>query len=121
MPSIFPCIEGDAGSSLTRDFSGNMLSQHYEELIAIADKLGVRSLNDFMYLDEDMLAEFDIELPEEQLEWHSPQEGILALSATLSHPDLPDDPALKGEMEDLILILTKLASSSGGWRLQQDI
>jgi hypothetical protein len=121
MPSIFPTIEGDDDCLLTRDFSGHILSKYYDELIALAEVTKVKSLNDFEYLDEDMIEDFGIELSEEQHEWHSTQDGIQALSVILSHPNLPDDSDLREELNELILVLKSAPESSAGWRLQQDI
>jgi hypothetical protein len=121
MPSIFPTIEGDDDSLLSRDFSGNILSKYYDELIVLAEVAKVKSLNDFEYLDEEMMKDFGIELSEEQQEWHSIRDGIEALSAVLTHPNLPDDSDLKEELNELILVLKSIPASSAGWRLQQDI
>jgi hypothetical protein len=121
MPSIFPTIEGDDDSLLSRDFCGHILFKYYDELIALAEVAKVKSLNDFEYLDEEMMEEYGIELSEEQHEWHSTQDGIQALSAILSHPNLPDDSDLREELNELILILKSVPLSSAGWRLQQDI
>jgi hypothetical protein len=121
MPSIFPTIEGDDDNLLARDFSGQLLSKYYDKLIELAGIANVKALNDFEYLDEDMMEEFGIELAEEQPEWHSIPDGIQALSVVLSHPNLPDDSDLRGELNELILVLKSASESSAGWRLQQDI
>ncbi len=121
MPSIFPRVEGDDDSLLARNFSGHVLSKYYDELIALAEVANVKSLNDFGYLDQDMMEDFGIELSEEQREWHSAQDGIQALSAVLAHPNLPDDSDLREELNELILVLKSVPESSAGWRLQQDI
>ena len=98
-----------------------MLHQYYDELISIAESIGVKTLNDFEYFDEDMIEEFGIELEEVQPEWHSAQDGIIAISAVLSDERLPQDPDLREELEQLIGILKNVPEGSLGWRLQQDI
>ncbi|MEO7100079.1 MAG: hypothetical protein ABI162_12010 [Luteolibacter sp.] len=117
MPAIFPVVEGEEQP----DFNGRLLSEYYDTLVAIAEKGGFKSINNFEYFDDEMIEEFGIEFDEAQHEWHSPADGIDALTRTIHHPDLPPNEDLKEELQDLVSILQKVPLTSKGWRLQQDI
>jgi|GEM_PF-5235647 len=121
MPELFPVIEGDDESLLTKDFVGRALSDHYEQVIKVSQKSGTKTLNDFEYFDSDMLEDFGIDLGESQSEWHSVRDGQASLRALLANPDLPDDVELKEELSQLVSILERVPSESQGWRIEHDI
>ena len=121
MYAIFPVIEGDNNSSLSKDFIGSALSRHYDELNSLAEAGEYGSINDFEYFDPTMLAEFEIELDEEQAEWHGKAEGVTAFESLLKDGNLPKDEELRSDISELLNILQSIPDSSKGWRLEQDI
>jgi hypothetical protein len=103
---------------------GKMLARTAEALDAIAPKLGVRPISEFISLDPEQAAEFlegegvgtdDIELP--PLKQFSALDGLATVRALMSLPEA--QPAMH-DLQDCERVLTAAGKHGVGWHLEVD-
>jgi hypothetical protein len=104
---------------------GKLLARTAGALDAIAPRLGVRPISEFISIDPEQAAEFmegegidvgDIKLP--PLKQFSAQDGLATVRALLSQPEAL--PAIQ-DLQDCERILSAAAQEGVGWHLEVDI
>ena len=103
---------------------GKMLSKSAEVFDALATRLGVKPITEFLSVDPAQMAEFmagegndvaEVEFP--PLQQFSAKEGLKTISALLSQPEA--QLAIQ-DLKDFERILTVAAQREVGWHLEAD-
>jgi hypothetical protein len=133
MGAIYPVFDRELENFDVSAFGGETLDRSIAELDAVAEGLGVSKLMDFFgagpaeYLDEDELAEFEIDAENLEEKWFEPSDGLRTSEALLDRsrgdPSLfgSETAAVANELENLAAVLRQAREAGAKWHVEVEI
>jgi hypothetical protein len=105
------------------EMCGKALAHASERLNAVSKELGLRPLDDFLGGSSDDLADLlgdEIELPELEARWFSPDEGLALIEAYRKHLDSEIAEALRDDLAQWEEVMNLAKASGVRWHLGLD-